>query len=141
MRRTVTTLLLAAYAVAVVFVTMFPLNPHSDDYPDDLPWWANIHYTPGYVDAPSFAANIVMFLPFGVLVPLLWPAADGWRRMLVRGLLASAGIEAVQLVLDLTIGGKRTIDVNDLLSNAVGALLGLALLRLARPAPTPVRAD
>ena len=132
-------LLLLAYAVAVFFVTTWPLNPHSANYPADLPWWANLHYTPGYVDLRSFAANIVMFVPFGVLVPLLWPAADSWRRMLVRALLTSATIEVVQLVLDLTIGGKRTVDVNDLISNGIGALLGLALLRLALPA-IPARA-
>ena len=133
MRRTVLVLLLVAYAVAVVTVTIFPLDPHTADYWGDTPWWTMIHYIPGEVDAPSFVLNVVLFVPFGVLVPLVRTAADRVGRLLGHALAISLTIEIVQFVLDVTVGGRRTVDVNDLIANGLGALTGLAVLRLAVP--------
>ena len=80
-------------------------------------------------------ANVVMFVPLGILVPLLWPRFDSMRRMAVLGVCASAGIELTQLLLWVTVGSHRTVDVNDLIANTAGALLGLLVLRLvAQPA-------
>ena len=111
-----------------------------------------VHYIPFLVDAPSFILNVIMFVPFGVLVPLLRPSADGVRRMLGHAIAASASIELAQLVLLLAVGSRRTVDVNDLIANAAGALAGLAVLRLAvphadrrarlaRPVSPPARVD
>jgi glycopeptide antibiotics resistance protein len=132
LRRTVK-VLLVGYAVGVVAVTIFPITPHPAAYFAGEPWWTMIHYIPFLVDAPSFVLNIIMFVPFGVLVPLWWPRADSYRRVLGYAAAASFGIEVVQLILGLTVGSRRTVDVNDLISNVVGALAGLAVLRLAVP--------
>jgi glycopeptide antibiotics resistance protein len=134
MRRKVTALLMTGYAAAVVAVTIFPIRPHPPGYWAGVPWWTMIHYIPFVVDAASFILNIVMFVPFGVLVPLLWPRADSYRRIAGYAVTASAVIELGQLVLGLTVGSRRTVDVNDLISNTAGALAGLMVLRLAVPA-------
>src|SRR4051812_16558771 len=134
-RRWVTALLLVAYAVAVVAVTIFPITPHPPSYWAGDPWWTMLHYIPFVVDMPSFVLNVIMFVPFGVLVPLLWPRVDAFGRLLGYAAAASAGIELTQLVLGLTIGSRRTVDINDLIANTVGALAGLLVLRLAVPLP------
>jgi glycopeptide antibiotics resistance protein len=36
-------------------------------------------------------------------------------------------------VLWVTLGSRRTVDINDLISNTAGAVLGLLLLRMAVP--------
>ena len=54
-------------------------------------------------------------------------------RVVLIGFLISAGIELTQGILDLTLHGDRWADVNDLMSNTLGALLGaLALARVQR---------
>ncbi|WP_168800416.1 VanZ family protein [Cellulomonas telluris] len=70
--------------------------------------------------------NVLMTVPFGVLLPLV----VRWRYELL--VLACVGvtvlIESVQLLVSLAVGWPwRSFDVNDLLLNTVGGLLGLAL--------------
>jgi glycopeptide antibiotics resistance protein len=124
---------LIGYAAGVIAVTIFPIRPHPASYWAGDPWWTMIHYIPFVVDAPSFILNIVMFVPFGVLVPLYRPTADSYRRVLGYAVAASSAIEFTQLVMGLTIGSRRTVDINDLISNTAGALVGLLVLRLAVP--------
>ncbi|MET0416826.1 MAG: VanZ family protein [Actinoplanes sp.] len=126
MLRSVVVALLGGYAVAVIAVTVFPLTARSAS-------WTMFHYVPFEVDASSFVLNVLMFVPYGLLVPLIWPVADRYRRLAGHAVAASAGIEAVQLILGLTLDSRRTVDVNDLIANTAGALLGLLVLRLAVP--------
>jgi glycopeptide antibiotics resistance protein len=44
-------------------------------------------------------------------------------------LAASAVIELTQFVLWLTVGNHRTVDVNDLIANTAGGVLGLLAMR------------
>ena len=133
MRRTVTVLLFLGYAAGVVAVTVFPITPHPPAYWSGEPWWTMVHYIPFQVDASSFVLNVILFVPFGVLVPLLRPSTDAIGRLAGRAVAVSCGIELVQLVLGLTLGSRRTVDVNDLIANTLGALAGLLILRLAVP--------
>ena len=63
--------------------------------------------------------NILLFLPFGYLLPLLWPRVDCWWKLLLCGLFVSLLIELLQLV---TLRGM--FDLDDLMNNTLGALLG-----------------
>jgi glycopeptide antibiotics resistance protein len=123
------------YVLGVVALTVFPLRPRPPGYWTGEPWWTVIHWIPFDVDVPSFVLNVIMFVPFGVLLPLLWRTTDAVRRMTVAAACASGGIELVQFVIGLTLGSRRTVDVNDLIANTAGALLGLLVLRLAVPSP------
>ena len=123
------------YGLGVLAITVLPIRPRPPGYWVGEPWWTVFHYVPFDVDTPSFVLNVIMFVPFGVLLPLLWRPADAVRRMTVAGACASGGIEALQFVIGLTLGSRRTVDVNDLIANTAGALLGLLVLRLAVPAP------
>jgi glycopeptide antibiotics resistance protein len=77
--------------------------------------------------------NVIMFLPAGMLLAL---AGARWRATLLVGLLGSLAIEITQYVAHI----GRVSDVNDLLTNTVGALLGHTLVRvlqrMARPGRT-----
>jgi glycopeptide antibiotics resistance protein len=135
MRRKITITTLILYGLGVIAVTVFPIHRHPPGYWTGEPWWTVIHWVPGDVDLPSFVLNVIMFVPYGVLVPLLWRSADAARRLALAGAATSLGIELTQLVLGLTLGSRRTVDVNDLIANTAGALLGLLILRLALPRP------
>ncbi len=123
------------YGLGVVAVTVFPIRPRPPGYWTGEPWWTVIHWVPFDVDGPSFVLNVIMFVPFGVLLPLLRRSADAVGRMAATAVCASAAIEIAQFVIGLTLGSRRTVDVNDLIANTAGALLGLLVLRLAVPAP------
>lgn len=78
----------------------------------------------------TLAGNFVMFLPFGFLHAVLW-RGGGWLRALAVAVCVTGGIECWQLLVG------RTFDVDDLLFNAVGSLLGFLLwLLLKKPTLT-----
>lgn len=65
------------------------------------------------------AANVLLFVPLGLLIASLLPARRWWLAA-VAGLLGSGAIEVVQfLALD-----QRQAGLRDVASNTVGALLG-----------------
>lgn len=63
--------------------------------------------------------NILLFVPFGYLLPLIWHKADRWWRILLLGFSASLIIELLQLVTRLGYA-----DVDDLINNTFGAMIG-----------------
>jgi glycopeptide antibiotics resistance protein len=136
--RLVTVSILFLYAVSVATVTVFPIRVRPAAWRGDEPWWSVVEWIPFDVPPLSFVLNVVMFVPLGVLAPLLWPRFGSMRRLAVLAVCASAGIELAQLLLWVTVGSRRTVDVNDLIANTAGALLGLLVLRLVasrRPRP------
>lgn len=69
----------------------------------------------------SFVLNIIMFMPLGFLLALIWWEYRIWTRIAVTGFGFSALIEFAQLF------SNRTADIDDLMANTVGALLGYCL--------------
>ena len=64
--------------------------------------------------------NLLMFLPFGFLCPGK-RTGSGWLRTAAAGLVLSCAIELLQPFFG------RSFDCNDILLNALGALIGAAL--------------
>ena len=91
--------------------------------------------------------NFVLFLPLGILLPLVWRRLRFWRGLLIA-LAVSISIELLQY-LSTAWGSYRTADINDVILNCVGASIGLALVavlrlrretqpgQVTRPAPPP----
>lgn len=69
--------------------------------------------------------NVAMFLPLGVLLPLVAKPFRKWYWMLAAGMGASLVIEMLQYVLS-----RGQADVDDLLCNTLGAMLGYCLCML-----------
>jgi glycopeptide antibiotics resistance protein len=128
-RRVVTASIFLLYAVSVAAVTVVPVRMRPPGDRPDVPWWIVVHWVPFRVEAWSFLLNVVLFVPLGVLVPLLWPAARSLRRIAAVSFAASAAVETLQLVWWLTLGSLRTVDVNDLIANTAGGVAGVFLLR------------
>ena len=135
--------LLAVYLLAVAWITLnpFPPDPHRNTLLEGLlaacastPLLAWVDY-----DVVEFTANILLFVPMGVLLAVL---LGRWRWWLAFALGAAATltIEFVQLFLP-----ARVSDPRDLLANALGTLVGIALVavvaggRRSRPDATPSR--
>ena len=74
--------------------------------------------------------NLLLFVPLGVLLPLVWRRLRFWSGLRIA-IALSVGIELLQY-LSRTWGVNRTADVNDVVLNSVGACLGLLLVSLLR---------
>lgn len=74
----------------------------------------------------NLAGNIVMFIPLGFLLPCLWSRLRPFGRFLPAIVAIIVGIEPIQL---FTLLGSY--DIDDLLLNTIGSVIGFGLLRLA----------
>lgn len=67
--------------------------------------------------------NVIMFVPTGVLLPLLWERYGGLKETARFGFLLSLLIECSQMFC------WRLTDINDLIMNTLGAAAGWAIWR------------
>ena len=65
--------------------------------------------------------NVIMFMPFGFLLPLLWEKCRSIPKTIVAGFLFSLSIEIGQLF------NRRQTDIDDLLMNVLGTILGFCI--------------
>lgn len=73
----------------------------------------------------SFILNVIAFMPFGFLVPMISPTYSKWYKTVLLGFLFSLSIEISQL---FTL--YRATDINDLLTNTFGTLLGYLIFSI-----------
>lgn len=120
--------LLVGFGVALVLIVLLPSDNHQalGLLPKLARWAASFGVPYRFAfHGIEFSANIAMFVPFGVLVPL----AIGSLRVGVlvvtvcAGFALSACIEIAQKFIP-----GRVSDPRDLLANTLGALLGVLLL-------------
>lgn len=139
---------MVAFAVALAEVTLTPVpgavgEVHSNVRPGDSLRHYLLYATT--MDAVrQVGGNILLGLPFGVLLPVLRPRALGLLRVAFDTALVMLLVELVQGAL---ITG-RAFDVDDVILNTTGALLGYLLIgrRVGRavhrrPAARPARLD
>lgn len=68
--------------------------------------------------------NLLLFLPYGFLLPVVFPGKSwSWKKALLIGLCSSLVIETIQLFTG------RLCEVDDLISNAAGTVVGFLLWR------------
>ena len=67
--------------------------------------------------------NVLLFLPLGVFLPILYAEFDGIRKIALCAFALSLAIELTQMF------GLGITDVNDLMTTTAGACLGLSLYR------------
>lgn len=91
-------------------------------------WDPTINYIPfadfSVSNMTGMALNIVMFIPFGAFLPIYFTYFRKVRRTVLAGFLMSLSIEILQLFT------FRTTDVDDLMMNTIGALVGYGIAKL-----------
>lgn len=96
-------------------------------------WELNLNILPFAgmaADVKNAALNVLLFVPLGLLAPLLWPDLRRLKHMALLALAFSGLIEILQIFT------FRASDINDLITNTLGAVIGFGLARLL-----PWRAD
>ncbi len=76
--------------------------------------------------------NIMMFVPTGIVLPVLYKRLDNFFKVAGTGLLISLAIEILQLPF-----ADRTSDVDDLILNTLGVVIGYVLFVIVRYAKKP----
>jgi glycopeptide antibiotics resistance protein len=122
----------AGYVAAVLYAVLFSYSFHG--YYRDI--WDSVNLVPfGTIyelarpehltqAIRQLAGNVVMFVPFGLLLPMASPRFRTLPRLAFAGMLASAGIELLQLILGLTGLIARSVDIDDVILNTLGAAVG-----------------
>jgi glycopeptide antibiotics resistance protein len=71
--------------------------------------------------------NLVMLLPLGIYIPLLFPNLSGFFRVFIICLVVSISIELMQLITSV-----RSTDIDDVILNTSGSVVGYLIYRLFR---------
>lgn len=77
-----------------------------------------------FSDYRSSLLNVLLFVPLGFFLPVLWRWFHSFLRTALFGLCFSLSIELLQLFT------FRATDINDLMTNTLGTILGWCLGRL-----------
>jgi len=120
--------LLALWLIGGLVLTLQPAHPLPGQVVDDnlVPfhtlsiYWRNLG---SEFWMRNLLGNLALLLPIGLLGPIALPALDRWWRIAILALLVSTAIELTQLLVP-----DRSADIDDVLVNVAGALLGYALL-------------
>ncbi|MFJ7497991.1 VanZ family protein [Streptomyces sp. NPDC097727] len=124
-------LVAAVYVAGVIAVTHFPFVISYGKYADHMPWTSQVSWVLLINMDPSAIPNIIMTVPMGILLPLVTKKITSWWRALAFGAVVSLAIEVSQVLGCVLFHNYRGADVNDVIVNALGCLLGYWTVRLA----------
>lgn len=71
---------------------------------------------PGDLKEPLL--NVILFMPLGFILPILWKRFQSVKNIIIAGLSLSLFIEILQIFT------YRATDINDLITNTIGTLVG-----------------
>lgn len=111
--------LFVTYATVMIEVALLSREPGSRDSIDLVLFstWGETFQAKAYV-----IENVIMFLPYGILLPLIWRPMRNFGPFLILTLGSSVALEGIQLI---TKRGYCQID--DVLMNVLGGILGFII--------------
>lgn len=80
-------------------------------------------FLPMITDFKNTILNIILFIPSGIMLPLLWKKYNTFRATLIFGFSMSLTVELLQILT------YRATDINDIIANTLGAALGYFVFR------------
>jgi len=130
--RLLAALLLALWLLGGLVLTLQPAHPLPGQVVDDnLVPFHTIRIYLANLDSwfwvRQVLGNLGLLMPVGLLGPVVFPSLGRWWRVFLVALAISAAIEFTQLWIP-----DRSADVDDVIVNVAGALLGYAILRVTR---------
>jgi glycopeptide antibiotics resistance protein len=127
-RRLVLSVVLVAYLLFLFDIAWLRF-PATNPKPNWIPFRSMIGdwRTGGWGFVVNFLGNMVAFLPMGLMPPLICGRRVAIWQVAIFSLAISLGIETGQFI-----SGRRVPDIDDLILNTIGGVLGYALLQTLR---------
>ena len=137
MNRSFAWVMFSLYIVAVLYITMFAWNYGASLGPDgpggrhyNLIPFRSIYrigvFSPDVIDPIKILiGNVLLFVPFGFFVPYLLKKLRSLWKVIVISVLFSLSIELYQFSFTF-----RVADVDDLILNTAGAIIGYGCYRI-----------
>ncbi|WP_102273441.1 VanZ family protein [Cytobacillus massiliigabonensis] len=120
----------AIYFLCMIHLVFFPIEVNIGKYANLTPWYKSINFIPILtIDITTFLLNVIMMLPFGMYLPLLNKKYHSIKKAAYIGFLVSLTFEIIQLLIRVTLGNGRSTDINDLIANTLGAVVGFLLIK------------
>ncbi|OII27352.1 VanZ family protein [Frigoribacterium sp. MCBA15_019] len=118
---------IAIYAAGIVANTVFPI--FLDPAPRSELWSPALALIPFHdYELRDALTNVVVFIPLGILIPLVMRRPSGWKVLLTAAAV-SLTIEVLQLVTQKLFSGGHVADINDFIWNTLGGVSGFAIYR------------
>lgn len=118
-KRTVVYILFGLYCVAIFALVGFPnIKSRNIDVSMNV-----IPFIDMASDSVNACLNVLLFVPFGFLLPMLWSKFRSVKECAMMGCITSCIIEISQIFT------FRTTDINDLITNTVGTIIGYCAAR------------
>ena len=74
-------------------------------------------------DLVNACLNVLLFVPFGFFLPMLWKEFRSIKSVALAGIVATSFIEISQLFTG------RATDIDDIITNSIGTLIGYFIVR------------
>ncbi len=76
------------------------------------------------IDITAYLLNVLLFIPLGLLVPIIWQKINKLTHVIGTGFFFTLFIEISQLL------NNRRTDIDDILLNVLGAIIGFGFFKL-----------
>jgi glycopeptide antibiotics resistance protein len=125
------------YLLEVVSITLFPIPYHYAGGKIQMNNLVPFSTIMGFISRKdlfngfcNIGGNILLFVPFGFMFPLVFRGEKRLIRMVVIGFAATLVVESSQFIISSILGFTyRSFDVDDLILNTLGTFLGYLSLR------------
>ncbi len=78
----------------------------------------------------NVGGNILLLMPLGFLAPILWDKYKKFKNTILLGFTISVSIELLQLIQSLFSGVGRITDIDDVICNVIGCILGYFIYKI-----------
>ena len=135
-------LMFSIYLGCVLTITFFPLpiskevislmreqNYLSNNF---IPFKSILHLLKGdfNIILKNIFGNILLFVPLGFFIPLLFEKFKNFKSVFLIGLLSSLSIESTQFLISLFLGFTyRNTDIDDIILNVIGCVFGFIIYK------------
>ncbi|TCS83094.1 VanZ family protein [Tepidibacillus fermentans] len=122
------------YILYVIKYTIFPI-PIQGPWIEEMkrmPFFSNLNTIPFNFKTfyqEQIILNIILTIPFGFGISYIFKTS--WKRIFYIGVLLGATIELLQFLISLLVGFLyRTIDINDIILNFLGVIIGYIIFKI-----------
>lgn len=131
------------YLFLVLTITIFPLPVDSRMIRDFQDIASSNNYIPfssllelirtgdSIIIIRNIIGNIIMFMPFGFLLPIILKKVNNFKKIITFSFIFSLGIEVLQFLISSITYNYKITDIDDIILNVLGGILGFIIFKIS----------